>query len=896
MNIQHALDRLETHDSPVARQAARLFAEASGEDRDRVNHATNALLELLRDPSSRGIRKPLKRLAHRARRQRRVLDRFGRDPHRNAELKRESTPAETTFLMSQEALQIRPRAARRLRVLVLHGMRQSARRLRERLRTLDRALDDVVEFVYLDGPYAVDDAVPHQRCWWKTSDDNRAYAGWEASVRQIDAHLPADGVLGFSQGAALTGLYAALRTDALRFVICVAGFPSRADAHQVLLEPDSIALPSFHLWGERDTMVEPARSRALAEVFVGPTLQSHAGGHFAPDHLPVDALRVFLTAFLDAPPAPLQLDDPSWSADLSLADVKQRLPAGPALAALLAEVRRAYPTSAQRDPYIDSDDGLAHRVWMAAFQADPARFAAAVHDETDFRALTWLTVRAAQQLEDAAPLVDLVANRFVAQLQADESAGSLSPAAEAAPRTGSGLDGISGLGRRIAQIMAPDKPHPAAYADYRRRIVAMSKRTRAFRQRAQGLPPVANPSQQVSAEVMRPRPVPVVPCPPEELTPLLSYLESNQQPWAPEPFQRGTLMPDGRLDLCKQVVGPAGIGPLLDALDGNPHVHRLLLGNNVVGPTGADRIARFIASRDSHVRVWYLAGNELDAAALEPLCDALAAAPSVEGLWLKRNPLGPAAAEPLGRLLRVHTGLQTLDLVNTGLLDVGVLTLSRALVHNQGLKHLYLGTNGLGVSSATSLAVVLRECALESLYVDCNRLGDEGVRALAAGLAQNTSLRRLSLASNRIGPSGMAGLAEAIVDHPSLQFLNLGWTRATNAVHEAGNMLGDEGAAVLAELLRSGPKLTALDVSHNQISQDGLDLIAEAVALQPQLVELRCAQRGMSSNVDRMARLRGAVTRNLEASGLDADGVEAIRTPLPAREVLSVYRTAPLPL
>lgn len=53
------------------------------------------------------------------------------------------------------------------------------------------------------------------------------------------------------------------------------------------------------------------------------------------------------------------------------------------------------------------------------------------------------------------------------------------------------------------------------------------------------------------------------------------------------------------VDLCKQVVGPRGIGPILDAVGKNSHIDRFLLGNNIVGDEGARIIADFIASEKS---------------------------------------------------------------------------------------------------------------------------------------------------------------------------------------------------------------------------------------------------------------------------------------------------------
>jgi len=53
------------------------------------------------------------------------------------------------------------------------------------------------------------------------------------------------------------------------------------------------------------------------------------------------------------------------------------------------------------------------------------------------------------------------------------------------------------------------------------------------------------------------------------------------------------------VDLCKQVVGPKGIGPILDAVAKNSHIDRFLLGNNIVGDEGAKIIADFMMNPKS---------------------------------------------------------------------------------------------------------------------------------------------------------------------------------------------------------------------------------------------------------------------------------------------------------
>ena len=77
----------------------------------------------------------------------------------------------------------------------------------------------------------------------------------------------------------------------------------------------------------------------------------------------------------------------------------------------------------------------------------------------------------------------------------------------------------------------------------------------------------------------------VVPCPLEELQPLIEYLIANKPGPSddknPIVFPRGTMMTGGRLDLCKQAVGPRGVQPLLDAMKHSSTVNRLLLGKDL---------------------------------------------------------------------------------------------------------------------------------------------------------------------------------------------------------------------------------------------------------------------------------------------------------------------------
>uniref|UniRef100_A0A8C5WVU3 Esterase OVCA2 n=1 Tax=Laticauda laticaudata TaxID=8630 RepID=A0A8C5WVU3_LATLA len=182
---------------------------------------------------------------------------------------------------------------RELRLLCLHGYGQNAERFRGRTGALRKALRGRAQLLYLDAPHRLPPAEgePEReggagpRGWWP-----EPAAGPEpaAALRALAAALaalgPVDGVLGFSQGAALAGLLCALRERGdgrfpFRFALVVAGFPV---AEAAAAAAGALRVPSLHVFGEADRVIPAAESRALAERFAHPALLAHAGGHFVP--------------------------------------------------------------------------------------------------------------------------------------------------------------------------------------------------------------------------------------------------------------------------------------------------------------------------------------------------------------------------------------------------------------------------------------------------------------------------------------------------------------------------------------------------------------------------------------------------------------------------------------
>lgn len=376
----------------------------------------------------------------------------------------------------------------------------------------------------------------------------------------------------------------------------------------------------------------------------------------------------------------------------------------------------------------------------------------------------------------------------------------------------------------------------------------------------------------------------IVPCEPEEVDPLLRHLRENLPVAGSQAFPRGTVLEDGRLDLCKQSLGPENCRRITDALTDNTTVRSLLLGTDGIGDGGAKDVAALM-EQNPHLEIVYLGCNRITEAGTADLCAALGHNETVKGLWLKRNPIGLTGAKHIAAMLRRNTTLQTLDLVNTDIGAEGLAAVLDALIEeNRTLKRLYLGGNAIEATSAERLALLLRaNPALTALLFNVNNLGDAGTIALAEGLSANTTLLELGLASCGITATGAKLLWEAMRIHPALQILDLGFSPSTRVLGASNNTLGDSGADDVAVLLEANTPLRRLDLNKTGIRLTGQNRIADSIQQNTHLVDLRLDGK-LSPNVT--ARLN----ENRAAIGLPPHVPFTVATDTVL--IRSVYRTA----
>ncbi|KAF9957175.1 hypothetical protein BGZ72_002110 [Mortierella alpina] len=170
--------------------------------------------------------------------------------------------------------------------------------------------------------------------------------------------------------------------------------------------------------------------------------------------------------------------------------------------------------------------------------------------------------------------------------------------------------------------------------------------------------------------------------------------------------------------------------------------------------------------------------------------------------------------------------------------------LALALEHNKTLERLNVGHDGLG-SDETVFKILADGLAKSQapLRLDLENKGlgghDASVGALAAALKTNQALQELNLARNKLTDQDIAVLCKNLAQNRSVQKLDL-----------CLNSFGEDGTRSVAELLAGQsdpdtPGLKEIDLSDNELTEEGGAAIGKALETNQQLERLR-----MSSCMD----------------------------------------------
>ncbi|XP_047532083.1 esterase CG5412 [Vanessa atalanta] len=188
----------------------------------------------------------------------------------------------------------------KLKILAFHGYRQNGTVFRAKIGSFRKAVSKYAQLFFISAPHKVfceeGGGDEDSRSWWFNAEDNTFSGkclggpaiGFEDTLNLIEEvvkeHGPFDGFMGFSQGACLVGLLAAMQQKGylpytFKFAIFASGFRSGSLVHKGFYDED-INLHSLHVYGESDSIIPKEMSESLINLFVKSVVIEHAGGHY----------------------------------------------------------------------------------------------------------------------------------------------------------------------------------------------------------------------------------------------------------------------------------------------------------------------------------------------------------------------------------------------------------------------------------------------------------------------------------------------------------------------------------------------------------------------------------------------------------------------------------------
>ncbi|GMJ01139.1 RAN GTPase activating protein 1, RAN GTPASE-ACTIVATING PROTEIN 1 [Hibiscus trionum] len=217
-------------------------------------------------------------------------------------------------------------------------------------------------------------------------------------------------------------------------------------------------------------------------------------------------------------------------------------------------------------------------------------------------------------------------------------------------------------------------------------------------------------------------------------------------------------------------------------------------------------------------------------------------------LNLSNNALGEKGVRAFGALLKSQNSLEELYLMNDGISEEAARAVSELIPSTEKLKVLQFHNNMTGDEGAIAISeIVKRSHALEDFRCSSTRVGEDGGVALAEALKTCTHLKKLDLRDNMFGVEVGVALSKALslfsdLTEIYLSYLNLeddGAEALANVLKEsapslevlemAGNDITAKGAASLAACIASKQSLTKINLSENELKDEGAILIGKAL-------------------------------------------------------------------
>ncbi|KAL7112890.1 hypothetical protein ACP275_04G029300 [Erythranthe tilingii] len=261
------------------------------------------------------------------------------------------------------------------------------------------------------------------------------------------------------------------------------------------------------------------------------------------------------------------------------------------------------------------------------------------------------------------------------------------------------------------------------------------------------------------------------------------------------------------------------------ALEGSD-LRYLNLSNNALGEKGINAFGALLKSQ-YNLEELYLINDGISEEAAMAISDLIPSTDKLRVLQFHNNMTGDEGAVAISKMVNYSPLLEDFRCSSTRVESEGGIALAKALGKCNHLKKLDLRDNMFGVEAGLALSKAVSAFNdLTEIFLSYLNFEDEGSIALANALKDSApSLEVLDLAGNEITAKAAPALASCIASKQFLAKLNL-----------SENELKDEGAIFIAKALEEGhDRLCEVDLSTNLIRRAGARRLAQAIVNKPGL-------------------------------------------------------------
>ncbi|XP_061358138.1 RAN GTPase-activating protein 1 [Gastrolobium bilobum] len=250
----------------------------------------------------------------------------------------------------------------------------------------------------------------------------------------------------------------------------------------------------------------------------------------------------------------------------------------------------------------------------------------------------------------------------------------------------------------------------------------------------------------------------------------------------------------------------------------------LNLSTNAMGEKGINAFRSLLKSQNN-LEELYLMNDGISEEAAKAVSELIPSTEKLRVLHFHNNMTGDEGAIAISELVKRSPALEDFRCSSTRVCSDGGVALAESLGTCTQLKKLDLRDNMFGVEAGVALSKVIPVFAdLTEIYLSYLNLEDDGAEVLANVLKESApSLEILDMAGNDFTAKAATCLAACISSKQFLTKLNL-----------SENELKDEGAVLIIKALEGGhDQLNEVDLGTNLITWSGARLLAEAVVHKP---------------------------------------------------------------